>query len=192
MRSMSSLGSLGSLVFSLAAVLAACHSEPAPHHPTEGEVPPLPPSSGTPVGYLVDAQTDLKLRDEQLKQLKDIDASLAASEADIDTQLRQIERPEEEEQQSPQDQKAGVKRPRYNHAPGASVKTNGDAAKLHEARAAHDRDALKKAWALLDPDQRTSAQKILEARGVEVPGSQKTKAPTGTDDGTPLPGMGEP
>jgi len=39
--------------------------------------PPLPPASGTPIGYLIDA-TELHLRDDQLTQLKEIDTSLAA------------------------------------------------------------------------------------------------------------------
>jgi hypothetical protein len=70
--------------------LACCHSDPQPMHPKPGDLPPLPPASGTPIGYLIDAQADLQLRDEQLTQLKQIDTSLAARDAEIDTQLRQI------------------------------------------------------------------------------------------------------
>src|SRR5512140_3633428 len=110
--------------------VAACHSDPQPAHPKPGDLPPLPPASGTPVGYLIDSATDLKLRDDQLKQLKDIDQSLAARDADIDVQLRQIEKPEEEEQITPQEQKAGKKRSRYNNAPGASMQGNADSQKL--------------------------------------------------------------
>ena len=39
---------------------------------------PLPPASGTAIGYLIDAQGDLKLRDDQLTKLHQIDDSLAA------------------------------------------------------------------------------------------------------------------
>src|SRR5512146_3441925 len=131
----------------------ACHHDPEPSHPNPGDLPPLPPASGTPVGYLIDSAGDLKLRDDQLKQLKDIDQSLAARDADIDVQLRQIEKPEEEEQITPQEQKAGKKRSRYNNAPGASTQGNADSQKLHDLRNTNDRDALKKAWAILDPDQ---------------------------------------
>ena len=159
-------------------------------HPKEGELPPLPPASGTPVGYLIDSATDLKLRDDQLKQLQSIDTSLAARNADIDTQLRQIEKPEEAEPDpSPQEQKAGKKRSRHNMAPGVGVATNGDAAKLHQIHAANDRDALKKAFALLDPDQQTAAKKLLEDRGVELPGTQKAQTGPDPADGKPLPGM---
>ena len=158
--------------------------EPAP-----GETPPLPPASGTPVGYLIDSSTDLKLRDDQLQKLQQIDTSLAARNADIDVQLRQIEKPEEEEQLSPQEVKAGKKRQRKNHAPGSGMTTNGDAAKLHEMHSANDRDSLKQAWAVLDPDQRLAAKKILDERGVEVPGAGSKKEKVDDSDGKPLPGM---
>jgi len=49
--------------------------------------PPLPPASGTPIGYLIDA-TELHLRDDQITQLKEIDTSLAARLDVIDSQLR--------------------------------------------------------------------------------------------------------
>lgn len=174
------------LLFALA---AGCHSDPQPQHPQPGDLPPLPPASGTPVGYLIDSSSELKLRDDQLTKLKDIDTSLAAKNADIDVQLRQIEKPEQEEELTPQQQKAGEKKQRHNHAPGAAVVTNADAGKLHEIHNQNDRDALKQAWAILDPDQQASAKKILEDRGVETPGSAK-KGPVREDDaGKPLPGM---
>jgi hypothetical protein len=154
-------------------------------HPKSGDLPPLPPSSGTPVGYLIDAQTDLKLRDDQLKKLKDIDGSLGARDAEIDSQLRQIDARRAEEQEPPQ---PGQKRPHHNNAPGSSGRPTGDAAKLHGIRDSNDRDALKQAWAVLDPDQQARAKKLLEDRGVEVPGAPKKQDQT-SDDGTPVPGM---
>ena len=176
------------LVFVLA-LAAACHSDPQPVHPEPGEVPPLPPASGTPVGYLIDSSSDLNLRDDQLQKLKDIDSSLAAQNADIDVQLRQIEKPEPEEQITPQEQKQGKKRERRNMAPGQSTITNSDAAKLHQMHADNDKAALKQAWALLDAGQKPIAKKILEDRGVEVPGEVK-KADSHEDSaGQPLPGM---
>src|SRR5688572_23583157 len=95
-------------------LLAVCACGPKATKPAPDEVPPLPPASGTAVGYLVDAATDLKLRDEQLTKLKEIDASLAAENGQIDAQLRQIEKPVPAEQLSPQQQKAGEKAGRYN------------------------------------------------------------------------------
>ena len=177
--------------FVLALALAACHynNDPSPAHPAPGEVPPLPPASGTPVGYLIDSSSDLKLRDDQLQKLKDIDASLAAQNADLDVQIRQIEKPEPEEQISPQEMKQGRKAERRNMAPGQSTITNADAAKLHQMHADNDKAALKQAWAVLDATQQPVAKKILEDRGVEVPGGPK-KAETHDDSaGQPLPGM---
>jgi len=175
--------------FVLALALAACHSDPQPAHPAPGEVPPLPPASGTPVGYLIDSSSDLKLRDDQLQKLKDIDTSLGAQNADIDVQLRQIEKPEPEEQISPQEQKQGRKRDRRNMAPGQSIVTNSDAAKLHQMHADNDKAALKRAWAVLDATQQPVAKKILEDRGVEVPGEVKKANAHDDSAGQPLPGM---
>jgi hypothetical protein len=170
-------------LFVLALALVGCHHDPEPTHPKPGDLPPLPPASGTPVGYLIDSAGDLKLRDEQLSKLKEIDASLAARDEEIDTQLRTLEKPEEEEQ--PQ---KGAPPKRHNHAPGASVKSSGDASKLHERRKANDREALDKAFALLDADQQEKARQILGDRGVEAPGAAKQKKPSAPDpDGTPLP-----
>jgi len=174
-------------VFALFLALAACHyNEPPAAKP--GDLPPLPPASGTPIGYLIDSAADLKLRDEQLTQLQALDSSLAAEDADIDVQLRQIEKPEDEEQQTPAEIKAHEKKMRHNMAPGVGIQTNADAGKLHEIRAQNDKQALGKAWAVLDKTQQASAKKILEDRGVEVPGEQKVQAKP-SDDGTPLPGL---
>ncbi len=162
-----------------------CHNEPAPAHAGAGDLPPLPPSSGTPVGYLLDAQHDLKLRDDQVKQLQEIDASLAARDAEVDTQLRQIEAKKEGEEEP---KGPGPQRPK-NRAPGASGRPQGDEAKLHQIRDIQDREALRKAWALLDKDQQTAASKILQDHDVEVPGGQKKHGTDTSDDGTPVPGI---
>src|SRR5262245_8702588 len=164
-------------------VMTGCHhdTDPPPMHPKEGELPPLPPSSGTPVGYLLDSATQLQLRDDQLKQLKEIDQSLAARDAEIDTQLRIIEKPQED----PEVPK-GAPPPRHNNAPGAAVKATADAARLHSARRENDSEALKKAFALLDPAQQTAARKLLEDRGITPPGAAPKPTQPSSDDGTPL------
>jgi len=164
-------------------LLAGCHhdTDPPPMHPKEGELPPLPPSSGTPVGYLLDNATQLQLTDEQLSKLKEIDKSLAARDDEIDTQLRLIEKPQED----PEPPK-GQPPARHNNAPGAQIKTTPDAAKLHKARAANDSAAIQKAFALLDPTQQTTARTLLEARGIAAPGSQIKQRPRDPEDGTPL------
>ena len=164
-------------------LLAGCHrdTDPPPMHPKEGELPPLPPSSGTPVGYLVDNASQLQLRDDQLKQLKEIDKSLSARDDEIDTQLRLIEKPQED----PETPK-GQPPPRHNNAPGAQIKTTADAGKLHQARKENDFEALQKAFALLDPAQKTTARRLLEDRGITAPGSDIKQPKRTSDDGLPL------
>jgi hypothetical protein len=69
------------------AVLLGCSHDTKPVVQPD-EHPPLPPSSGTPIGYLVDDATELKLRDDQLTQLKTIDTELSARLDVLDTELR--------------------------------------------------------------------------------------------------------
>lgn len=163
--------------------LAACHkdTDPPPLHPKEGELPPLPPSSGTPVGYLVDNAGQLKLTDDQLGKLKLIDNSLSARDSAIDTQLRIIEKPEED----PPTEK-GSPPARHNNAPGAQVRTTPDAAKLHAARRENDYEALQQAFALLDAEQQATARRLLEERGVSAPGSATKQQQPKSDDGIPM------
>ena len=180
---------LAALFIATTFALTGCHSDPQPQHPNPGDLPPLPPASGTPIGYLIDAQSDLQLRDDQLKQLKDIDTSLAARDAEIDTQLRQIERPEEEEPLDPKEIKAGKKPPRHAYAPGASVKSNADAQKLHQMRDRQDQDAVKRALALLDAAQVEKAKSILADHDVQIPGASKKNDQPSGEDGQPVPGL---
>ncbi len=150
-------------------------------HPSPGELPPLPPSTGTPVGYLVDNAAQLQLTDDQIKRLKDIDKSLSAKDDQIDTQLRLIEKPDE----GPPGDKSSPPH-RHNNAPGAEIHTTPDAAKLHNARNSNDFDALQQAFAVLDPGQQKTARALLEDRGVTAPGSTKLRPTHTSDDGTPL------
>ena len=147
-------------------VLTACRKQidPDPEHPQEA--PPLPPASGTPVGYLVDNASQLNLREDQLARLQDIDRGLSARDDEIETQIRLIEKPAED----PEVPK-GAPPPRHNNAPGAQVRTTPDAEKLREARRANDDDALRKAFAILDPAQQAAARKLLEDRGITPPGA---------------------
>jgi hypothetical protein len=174
----------------LVLALACCHSDPTPSHPKPGDLPPLPPASGTPIGYLLDAKGDLALRPDQVDKLQQLDTSLAARDAEIDTQLRQIEQPQEEEDPTPQQQKQGMKRKRHAYAPGQQqLSSNADAQKLHAIRDQNDRDAVKKALALLDVDQQGKAKTILADHDVEVPGGPKKSSAPDASDGQPVPGM---
>ena len=163
-------------------ILTACrHDNDQPTmRPQEGELPPLPPSSGTLVGYLVDNAAQLNLRDDQITKLKQIDQSLSAKDAEIDTQLRMIEKPADDPETAP-----GAPPVRHNNAPGAQIKTTADAAKLHDEHNTNDREALREAFALLDPPQQATARKLLEERGVQAPGGDTKPPQRDTSDGAP-------
>lgn len=179
-------------VLACALASAACHGGGRPASPTE-ELPPLPPASGTAVGYLLDSATELGLGDTQIAELRKIDASLSVRNEQIDTQLREIERPE---QAPPPDPKAPPAPP-PNMAPGQqALTTTADSAKLHEARAANNKDGLERAFALLDPTQQEAARKLLAERGITAPGGPVAGAkrspgepPAGSDAAAPA---GEP
>jgi hypothetical protein len=151
--------------------------------------PPLPPASGSVIGYLVDARRDLALTDEQFAKLQRLDDSLSARNGQIDAQLRMMEKPVPAEQLSPQQIKAGEKPARYNNAPGASTIVTSDSQKLRRMREDNDRDAMQQAFALLDEDQVGKAKRILHDRGVRVPGEGMAEPARSDDDGQPLPGM---
>jgi hypothetical protein len=165
------------------ALAGACHNEPKPISPKEGELPPLPPASGSVIGYLIDNTSRIELRDDQLEQLKALDTSLSAKNDSIDTQLRAIERPNEEEPQKDQP------RPRHNNAPGAQITTTPEAQKLHKLRAANDQAALEKAFAILDDKQKDIARQVLDERGVPAPGAKQGDKPRSDAEGKPMPGM---
>ena len=173
---------LRSFAFVVANLLAGsgCHNEPPIMTPKDGELPPLPPASGTAVGYLIDSAPQLKLRDDQLTKLKDIDTSLAARNDVLDTQLRTIERPDEEQPEK------GKPPPRHNNAPGAQIKTTADAAKLHAAKKANDKEALDRAFAVLDADQQVLARKLLDERGISAPGVVAKQPVRDNESGVPL------
>lgn len=166
----------------------ACHQEPKPIM-IPGEVPPLPPASGTPIGYLLDNAGQLKLQPEQREKLQALDTSLSARNDALDTQIREIEKPEEEPEEP---RKKGDPPPKpKNMAPGAQpVHTTADSSKLHAAKTANNEDALKKAFAILDPAQQATARKLLDERGISSPGGAGPGQPpppkTEDNGGVPL------
>jgi hypothetical protein len=165
--------------------------------------PPLPPASGTPIGYLIDA-TELHLRDDQLTQLKDIDTSLAARLDVIDSQLR-----------GPSQSPAGSSNPsagrhrggrhggggRRGGAGAGSGAGSGSAAarpssrqgnsadtinRLTEERRDDVRDALQRAFALFNPAQQAIAKRVLDDHGVDLDTGKSEAAPVeGTEPDDP-------
>jgi len=163
----------------------ACHKEAPPAYAEQ----PLPPASGTPIGYLIDNSSQLELSAEQVTKLQAIDDSLSARNEGIDTQLREIEKPEVEEEDP--------KNPRLtapNMAPGAQpTRTTKDAGKLHDARTANTNDALEKAFAVLDAKQQDKARYLLAERGIVAPKAKKgAPAPTPAPEGDEAPVPQEP
>ena len=73
-----------SITIAIATVGFACHHESPQPRLEPGETLPLPPSSGTPIAYLVDAASDLKLTDDQLAKLRELDGTLATRLESID------------------------------------------------------------------------------------------------------------
>lgn len=168
------------------ASLAACSQDPKPIM-APGEVQPLPPASGTPIGYLLDNAGQLKLDGDQREKLQAIDTSLSARNESIETQLREIEKPEEEEE-APYKKGDPPRKPK-NMAPGAQqVHTTQDSSKLHAAKNANNEDALKKAFAVLDATQQAAARKLLDDRGIASPGGSAQQPPPRNEDngGVPL------
>lgn len=160
-------------LIALALLGSGCHHDPQPVAPGEGgELPPLPPASGTPVGYLLDNADKLALTGEQIDKLKKIDNSLSAQNDGIQTQLREIEKPEDDEDEAPHKPKPGEAAPKpKNNAPGAyAVHQTAGSEKLHAAIELNNKDALQRAFAILDDTQKATARKLLDDRGVAAPG----------------------
>jgi len=201
---------LSRLSFALALACACHHDAPAPKL-EPGETQPLPPSSGTPIGYLVDAAGDLKLTDDQVGKLKDLDDALAARLESIDSQLRGNEKPVGGDAPPPQQGRRGGRRggmgtggggmsggsrPHRNRGgqgsgsgSGGPSPHAGDVARLSNQRSAEVKDALTRAFAILDDTQQTAAKKLLADHDVDVEtGSAPPPPSPAASDGEP----GEP
>ena len=183
------------VLFALAIAACGGSSAPAPQAPVDR--PPLPPASGTPIGYLLDGAGELHLRDDQLAQLRQIDTSLAGELDAIDTQLRgATAKPEDSAGPPPQSMGGGRGGRHGGHGRHRSGGAGADGAAPHADPAAADRlteerradvkDALARAFAILDAAQQPAAKKILEDHDVDVDAG--TAKPPAADE----PGGGEP
>ena len=100
-----------------------------------------------------DTQTPTAERDKRLRAIAEANFDFAdMARTTLGYHWRQI---------TPQQQKAGKKRQRFNNAPGKQITTNSDAAKLHDMHTANDRAEL------VDPDALgqagTIALKVLDS-----------------------------
>ena len=165
----------------------ACGSSPPAVQPSEP--PPLPPASGTPIGFLLDSASALTLRDDQVTRLKAIDDELAGQLADHPATSA-----------AP----AGANGPRHRGrrggggggGPGAgsAARPAPVAAQAREDRATEVRDALARAFTILDPAQRPIATQILADHGIDLDAGRAARpgAPRGEPDETSEPGEPDP
>jgi hypothetical protein len=178
--------------------------------------PPLPPASGTPIGYLVDDAGELKLTDDQLAKLKAIDEQLAAKLATLDSQLHSPGAGAGSGQPRGRRRggggggggfsggggmrgggRRGGMRGGSGSGSGSAAPAGGAASadtvnRITEERAADVRDAIDRALALLDIVQRVMAKRVLTDHGVDLdagrPAAATSKAGSGEpDDAEPEP-----
>ena len=164
----------------LALVVAGCHhDEPAP-------VTPLPPSTGTPIGFLIDSAKDLKLTPDQLSNLRGIDENLTIRLKAIDHDSK----PKKQGSGSGSGSSAprasmsgggmgggmggmgggrGGRRRRGTTSGSAAPgdRPSGAAMGADAERVGAVRDAITAALAALDPGQQTTAKKIFYDHDVD-------------------------
>ena len=203
----------GVLAIAIAAALGCGHDAKPVVQPDDH--PPLPPASGTPIGYLIDDAAELKLTDDQLTQLKTIDSELATKLDLVDSQHGGA-RPADPSQPQQGRRRGGGRRGgmggggmggggmggggmggggmggrgmRGNRGgsgagsgSGRPAPTPGASSRATEDRATDVREALARAFQLLDPTQREIARRVLDDRGVDLdagrsPGPQEPAEP---------------
>lgn len=172
------------------------------------EHPPLPPASGTPIGYLVDDAGELKLSDDQLAKLKAIDEDLAARLEVLDGELRGSSPAQSSSNQTGMRRRGGGRRGggRRGSMGGAGAGSGsgsgarsrptggsspGKLAHATEARATDVRAAIDQALAQLDVVQRVIAKRVLADHGVDLDAGRSQATPTEAEEpGEPDSGSG--
>jgi hypothetical protein len=172
-------------------------SHPTPREPVDpvvdpDERPPLPPASGTSIGFLVDDVAELKLSDDQLGKLRAINDELATQLAIDDGDMK----PEPVQPAKKDDNKgrglgfrAGGSQEGFGgytggfpNAPRTAGQTGTEdqggsrqyvipastVNKVYQARARHTLAAIKRALGLLDASQQTIAKRVLVDHGVNL------------------------
>lgn len=198
------------------ALLLGCRSPRRTEMIPEPAERPLPPASGTPVGFLIDDRERLALRPDQLDRLRAIDRDLSGRDAVLEASERERARPPDRDETGgprekggpgggmggpgggmggpgagmdgpgggmggprggmggPSAMRGGAHRNQRERPDDRSRPPNaGDApGRMAREREANVRDALGRAFEVLDPEQRAIAQQILEDHGLEVPPSR--------------------
>jgi hypothetical protein len=170
------------------------------------EHPPLPPASGTPIGYLVDDAGELKLTGDQLAKLQAIDQDLAAKLEVLDGELRGPTPTQSSSNQTGVRRRGGGRRGggRRGGTGGAGSGSGSGArsrpaggsspdklAHATEERATDVRVAIDQALAQLDIVQRVIAKRVLTDHGVDLDTGRPKAAPAeGEDPDEPSSGSG--
>ena len=170
--------------------------------------PPLPPASGTPIGYLVDDAGELKLTDDQLAKLEAIDQDLAARLEVLDSELRGSSPTQPSSNPTGMRRRGGGRRSGGRRAgmggagggsgSGSGVRsrpTGGSSpdklAHATEERATDVRAAIDQALAELDVVQRVIAKRVLADHGVDLEAGRSQATPTEAEEpGEPDSGSG--
>jgi hypothetical protein len=159
------------------AVIVACHHDPDPALPVG--TAPLPPASGTPIGFLID-DADLHLSTDQLGKLRDIDTALAAQIDTIDKATRSANKPASPDPSQQQQQSMGRHGrrggmgggggggQRHSGSGGGSAAAAATTSKLADERTEDVKAALARAFALLDPKQQARAKQVLADHDVDL------------------------
>lgn len=190
------LGPMTILVVMLAGSGGAGPSLGCSHAAKPTEAPddhaPLPPASGTPIGHLVDNASELKLSDDQITKLKAISDDLATQLAVDDGELRPRAAPPPSDDGSPQGRGLGARAGgRMANgvggasggaqsfpggpagSPGTGVVTTttvvpaSAVGAVHQQRAHHVRDAIRRAFGIIDADQQVIARRLLADHGID-------------------------
>ncbi len=188
--------------FAAALATVACHHDPEPAKPTE--TAPLPSSSGTPVGFLIDGKDQLHLSEDQVGQLRNIDRQLQEDLKAIDGRLHAATKASQGSgDPAPQpamgrhrggggmggggmggggmSRGGGGGRRRSGSGSGSGA-PGGGVNQLGDQRAALVHDALTRSLATLDPAQQTSAKQLLSDHDIDLD-TDHPAAPA--DDSTP-------
>jgi hypothetical protein len=160
--------------------------------------PPLPPAS--PVGYLVDDTAELKLSDDQLGKLREIDGALGTKLATYESELRNGEPVPGNSAPKPPGVNFGGGTSSTNPANGATgnaanmtppvettktyVVSGETVTRIRRDRARDTREAIGRALALLDATQQGIARRVLTEHGVNPDTGQVSEA-AGVPGGKP-------
>jgi len=193
-----------------------CSHDPKPAVVEPAGPPPLPPASGTPIGYLVDDASELKLTDDQLARLKAIDEELAAKLGTLDAQLHSPGGAAGSGQPRGRrrggggaggggfrgggGRRGGMRGGGAGSGSGSAAPRSGAASpdtvnRITEERAADVRAAIDRALAVMDVVQRVIAKRVLTERGVDLDAGRPaagTKVGSGESAGEPDDGDADP